>query len=398
MPSPSSHFLLKMGKSNQKTPKKGGKKDPSKAPHKVPKKNKKTKKVATADGPKNYTVDEMYTIGLLACEHLPLGCRCWQYKIEPSFNAIHPVPGRAWQSLRTKFNAIKRERPPTGDPHCPEHIKLVKQASQMILAKSHASDGGSPVGSVASSDDEDEDEDEDDEDENEDDDDISIASSYAYDSSSDSDDDLTEILQVQEDIKLARKLYEQSLANKVEGQRKRDEVFEKLLDEEAHDKDDTTLESPRRDPHDMTALLAGQEQAQTEVAALKSDDSERKEKGKDDSERKEKRKDKKMKKKKKKSSSSSSSMSVYETKEPYNVEKAILKSMKLQMQASWQENLRRERQAELDRELEKQRIEREREDRQQEREDRQQQFQLQLQALQQQQQMMMMLFKKDSDK
>lgn len=77
----------------------------------------------------------------------------------------------------------------------------------------------------------------------------------------------------------------------------------------------------------MAALLVGQEQALAEVVALKSDNSERKEK-------------RKGKKKKKKKKSSSLSMSVYETKELYNVEKAILKSMKLQMQASWQENLR----------------------------------------------------------
>jgi flagellar biosynthesis GTPase FlhF len=44
-------------------------------------------------------------------------------------------------SLRRKFNEFVNSKKPTGDPHCPPHIKQAKEIHKMIIAKSDSGSG-----------------------------------------------------------------------------------------------------------------------------------------------------------------------------------------------------------------------------------------------------------------
>ena len=77
----------------------------------------------------NYTTEEnMYFLGIMA-DILPIGPYEWERVVTQHSIAF---PGRDATSLRRKYTSLYRKQIPTGDPNCPEDVKLAKRVMRDI--------------------------------------------------------------------------------------------------------------------------------------------------------------------------------------------------------------------------------------------------------------------------
>ena len=63
--------------------------------------------------------------------------------MEPSTGAAHSLlyAGREIESLRHKFAQLHRVKTPTGDPRCPQEVKLAKRIKYIISSRADVGDG-----------------------------------------------------------------------------------------------------------------------------------------------------------------------------------------------------------------------------------------------------------------
>jgi hypothetical protein len=71
-------------------------------------------------------------------EHMPIGGDEWDLVLEQ--HSI-PYPGREVDSLRRKFAQLHRVKTPTGDPRCPQEVKLAKCIKYIISSCADIGDG-----------------------------------------------------------------------------------------------------------------------------------------------------------------------------------------------------------------------------------------------------------------
>ena len=68
----------------------------------------------------------------------PIGSEEWQ-AVTDEHN--EDFPGRSKESLMKKYATLYRKKIPTGDPNCPEEVKLAKQVKYLIGQKAAVGDG-----------------------------------------------------------------------------------------------------------------------------------------------------------------------------------------------------------------------------------------------------------------
>ena len=73
-------------------------------------------------------------------DNLPIGPQEWEDMTE-AHNSNFLQKNRDSQSLRRKFNEFVNSKKPTGDPHCPPHIRRAKLIQRMIISKSDSGGG-----------------------------------------------------------------------------------------------------------------------------------------------------------------------------------------------------------------------------------------------------------------
>ena len=80
-------------------------------------------------GTGNYTMPERMHLLSIIKRVLPIGSEEWQQCADE-----HSLqyPGRCHDSIRRKFNTLGRKKIPTGDPNCPEDVKLAKRIRWQI--------------------------------------------------------------------------------------------------------------------------------------------------------------------------------------------------------------------------------------------------------------------------
>jgi hypothetical protein len=97
-----------------------------------------TVNMAPGAGNRNYSRAELFNMLALIHEILPIGGEDWNAVLE-----AHSVdfPGREVDSLRRKFSLLHRKKTPTGDPRCPEEVKLAKRIKCQISGRADVGDG-----------------------------------------------------------------------------------------------------------------------------------------------------------------------------------------------------------------------------------------------------------------
>ncbi len=81
-----------------------------------------------------FTTDELESLAESVKEFVPISGTEW----EQVWNGhISIFPNRNWtaESLKCKFQEIARAKIPTGDPECPRHIRMAKQAYRQRMAQ-----------------------------------------------------------------------------------------------------------------------------------------------------------------------------------------------------------------------------------------------------------------------
>jgi hypothetical protein len=87
---------------------------------------------------RNYSQAElMHFLGVML-NIMPIGGDDWEAVLEE-----HSIeyPGREVDSLRRKFSQLHRKKIPTGDPRCPEEVKLAKRVKYQISSRADIGDG-----------------------------------------------------------------------------------------------------------------------------------------------------------------------------------------------------------------------------------------------------------------
>ena len=69
----------------------------------------------------------------------PIGPDEWQQVVD-EHNQLYGEMNRSVDSLRRKFASLHRKKVPTGDPHCPEEVKLAKRVKYSIGNKADLGD------------------------------------------------------------------------------------------------------------------------------------------------------------------------------------------------------------------------------------------------------------------
>ena len=70
-------------------------------------------------------------------KHLPIGSEDWEDVVLE--HGLH-FPGRGRTALMRKCSTLCQKQIPTGDPNCPEEVKLAKRIKHMILNKAAVGD------------------------------------------------------------------------------------------------------------------------------------------------------------------------------------------------------------------------------------------------------------------
>ncbi len=74
---------------------------------------------------KNYTDKEIAGMLEVAAQYLPIGQLEWEKKVAVAHNDKWQT-NRSGESLKRKFDALASSKVPTGDPLCPENVKVAK--------------------------------------------------------------------------------------------------------------------------------------------------------------------------------------------------------------------------------------------------------------------------------
>jgi hypothetical protein len=71
-------------------------------------------------------------------DHMPIGGDEWDLVLQQHSLTY---PGREVESLRRKFAQLHRVKTPTGDPRCPQEVKLAKRIKYIISSRADIGDG-----------------------------------------------------------------------------------------------------------------------------------------------------------------------------------------------------------------------------------------------------------------
>lgn len=100
------------------------------------KKRKQKKKSNEKNPDLRYTPEEKEFLGELMVEHLPIGKEAWD-RVVDAYNKEFPDRPRNKDNLARQHNSIANSKVPTGDPNCPEFVRLHKKARHLTIKKSH---------------------------------------------------------------------------------------------------------------------------------------------------------------------------------------------------------------------------------------------------------------------
>jgi len=103
---------------------------------KTPAKNK-TSKEQTKKLSNHFTEAEAEALSQTVLDILPIGPEMWETVVN-TYNASHPGRERDDPSLRRKYNLMLKSQKPTGNPNCPNSIRLAKRANYKIIERSEA--------------------------------------------------------------------------------------------------------------------------------------------------------------------------------------------------------------------------------------------------------------------
>jgi hypothetical protein len=81
---------------------------------------------------RNYSKPELLHFFEIMHEHMPIGGDKWDLVLE---HHSLSYPGREVESLRCKFAQLHRVKTPTGDPRCPQEVKLAKRMKYIISSR-----------------------------------------------------------------------------------------------------------------------------------------------------------------------------------------------------------------------------------------------------------------------
>ncbi|VEU37861.1 unnamed protein product [Pseudo-nitzschia multistriata] len=90
-------------------------------------------------GTANYSEKELITLMTLIKEILPIGKSDWDMVVH-RHGQNYPY-GRSKDSIKTKFNRLRRMKTPTGNPNIPESVQLAREAHHLIGIKANIGNG-----------------------------------------------------------------------------------------------------------------------------------------------------------------------------------------------------------------------------------------------------------------
>ena len=90
-----------------------------------------TTQKSVGGGDMKYKEEELKALMEICEEVLPMGKSQWE-QIATRYNALFPSRPRQEKSLRGQLNYYAKQKPPTGDPHCPPLVYAAKQIIKKI--------------------------------------------------------------------------------------------------------------------------------------------------------------------------------------------------------------------------------------------------------------------------
>ena len=91
-----------------------------------------------------FTTHELESLAEAVADIIPMSNTDWDNILEIHV-ANFPGLNRTSDSLKRKFQEMARTKIPTGDPNCPNHIRIAKRAYYKLVKASDGSTGGGPM-------------------------------------------------------------------------------------------------------------------------------------------------------------------------------------------------------------------------------------------------------------
>ncbi len=88
-----------------------------------------------------FTTHELESLAEAVADIIPMSNTNWDNILE-IHDANFPGLNRTSDSLKHKFHEMARTKIPTGDPNCPNHIRIAKHAYYKLIKASDGSTGG----------------------------------------------------------------------------------------------------------------------------------------------------------------------------------------------------------------------------------------------------------------